>query len=68
MQRSDTCSEVSKRRKKSVKFSPKSCQRFRVMDTPEIHELSGLRIESEALTAVQARDVGSSAIEGPVSG
>ena len=68
MQRSDTCSEVSKRRNKFVEFSTKSCQRFRVMDTPEIHELPGLRVVSEALTAVQARDVGSSAIEGRVSG
>src|ERR1700720_239628 len=57
-------SEISKRRKQFSNFPTNSCQRFFVMDAPEIHHSPGLVVVSEFLAAIEASDVGSRAIPG----
>jgi len=57
------CSETSKRRKEFNNFPSNSCQCFCVMHAPEIYQPSGLVVVSELLTAIQASDVGPSAID-----
>ena len=64
----ESCGEPSKRRKHSLNSSSNSCQRFCVMDAPEICQLPGLVVVSEFLAAVQASDVSSSAIKRSASG
>ena len=48
--------------------STNSCQRFRVMDTPEIKQVTRHVVVSEFLTAIQASDVGSPAVDSPAFG
>ena len=67
IQPADACSETSNRRKESSNFPANSCQCFCVTDAPEIHQSPGLVVVSEFLTAIQARDVGSSAVDRPAS-
>jgi hypothetical protein len=68
IQPAGSCGETSKRRKESSNSSSNSCQCFCVMDAPEICQAPGLVVVSEFLTAVQASDVSSSAIERSASG
>ena len=68
IQPADPCSETSKRRKESSNFPTNSCQCFCVTDAPEIHQSSGLVVVNEFLTAIQASDVRSPAIDRWASG
>jgi len=61
-------SEASNRRKESINSPTNSCQCFCVTDAPEIDQSPGLVVVSESLTAIQASDVGSPAIDRSVSG
>ena len=63
VQPANHCSETSKRRKEFNNSPANSCQCFCVMDAPEIYQPSGLVVVSELLTAIQASDVGPSAID-----
>src|SRR5882762_167688 len=68
IQPAQPCSETSKRRKESLHCPANSCPCFCVMDAPEIYQSTGLVVVSEFLTAIQASDVGSSAIDRSASG
>jgi hypothetical protein len=68
IQPADTCSENSKRRKESINSPTNSCQCFWVMDAPEICQSHGSVVVREFLTAIQASDVGSPAIDRSASG
>jgi hypothetical protein len=57
----DPYRETSKRRKEFIYLPANACQRFCVMDAPEIYQASGLVVVSEFLTAIQANDVSFSA-------
>jgi hypothetical protein len=60
--------ETSKRGKETNNASTNFCQRFCVMDAPEIYQSPALVVVSEFLTAVQTSDVGFSAMNRSVSG
>jgi hypothetical protein len=60
----DPRSEASERRKEFGNFPTNSSECFCVMDAPEIYHSPGLVVVSEFLPAIQASDVGSSAIAG----
>src|SRR5438445_2356932 len=62
IQRVHPWSELSKRQKESINSPANSCQRFCVTHAPEIYQSPGLGVVSESLAAVQASDVGFSAI------
>jgi len=64
----DPCNETSKKRKESNNSPTNCCQCFCVMDAPEIYQLSGLVVVSEFSTAIQASDVGFSAMDRSPSG
>jgi hypothetical protein len=64
----DPRSETSKRRKESRNSPANSCQCFSVVNAPEIYQSAGQVVVSKFLTAIQASDVGSSAIDRPASG
>jgi hypothetical protein len=64
----ESCSEPSKRRRQSLNSPAYSCHRFCIADAPEIYQSSGLVVVFEFLTAIQASDVRSSAIQKSVSG
>lgn len=64
----DPCGQTSERSKESMSSPTNSCQRFCVMDAPEIHQATGPVVVSEFLTAIQASDVGSSAIDSSAFG
>ena len=61
------CSEIWERRKEFTNFPTNCCQCFCVTDAPEIYHSPGLVVVREFLTAIQASDVGSSAIDRPAS-
>jgi hypothetical protein len=60
--------ETPKKRKETNHASPNFCQRFCVMDAPEIYQSPAVVVVSEFLPAVQTSDVGFSAINRSVSG
>ncbi|PYX67638.1 MAG: hypothetical protein DMG78_27255 [Acidobacteria bacterium] len=68
IQPADPCSETSKRRKEFINYPTNSRQYFCVIGAPEIYELPGLVVVNEFLTAIQANDVGSSAMDRSASG
>jgi len=68
IQPADPCNETAKGREESANSPTNSCPCFCVMDAPEIGQSPGLAVESEFLTAIQASDVGSSAINRSASG
>ena len=68
IQPSNPCSETSKRREESINSPTNSCQRFCVMNAPKIYQLPAFAIECEFLAAIQAPDVGPSAIDKSPSG
>jgi hypothetical protein len=67
IQPADPYSETSKGRKESINSPTNSCQCLCVMDAPEIYYSPGLVVVSEFLTAIQASNVRSSAIDRSVS-
>jgi len=67
IQPANSCNETSKRGKETNNASTNFCQRFCVMDAPEIYQSPALVVVSEFLTAIQASDVGFSAMNRSVS-
>jgi len=62
------CSKTSERRKDSIHSPTNSGQSFRVMDAPEIYQVTGPVVVGEFLTAIQASNVASSRADRPTSG
>ena len=62
IQRVHPWSELSKRQKEPINSPANSGQRFGVTHAPEIYQSPGLGVVSESFAAVQASDVGFSAI------
>jgi len=63
VQPANQCSETSKRRKELNNSPANSGHCLCVMDAPEVYQPTGLVVISELFTAIQASDVGPSAID-----